>query len=160
MEFRSNAIALNNELERLAVTISEPAPALQQIADMMRSRFASSLERGISPDGIPHPPLKSPRRSNRRGGSIAGTLFSAVQGNRVEVGYEHDLAIIYHQGSQIPARKVVPKNKQALFWAGAKHPVKSVQIPTVVIPPRPLVGYTEADVSQMENLMSQNWGIK
>lgn len=157
MQFKSNGKQITNGLERTAIAISNPTPALQQIGDMMRKHFASSLQQGIAPDGTPHPPLKSPRRSNRRGGSIAGTLFSRLQGGSVEIGYEHDLAIAYHQGSRIPARKIVPKKQQALFWAGARHPVKSVQIPEVVIPARPLVGYSEADVAAMEDVLSKDW---
>lgn len=157
MEFKNNSLEVATELERLAIAITNPAPALQQIGKMMRSRFADSLERGMSPEGVPHVPLKSPRRSSRRGGNLPSTLFVAAGGNSVTVGYNSAIAIIYHEGARIPARKLVPKKRQALFWAGAKHPVKFVNLPEVVIPARPLVGHSNADVEQMENLICHKW---
>lgn len=159
MEIRSNSADVGVELERVAIALSNPTPALEQIASMMRSRFAESLARGVSPEGVPHAPLKTLRRSTRRGGNLANTLFVAVTENKAEVGYESAIAIIYDQGARIPARKLVPKKRQALFWAGAKHPVKSVNVPEVVISPRPLVGYSEDDIDAMNERISNAWNL-
>ena len=53
------------------------------------------------------------------------------------VGSDRHYAAIHQLGGKTAPHKIVPKNKKALFWPGAKHPVKSVNHPGSKIPARP-----------------------
>ena len=64
--------------------------------------------------------------------NLAGSGSSNVDrdGNTGIVTFAAPYAPYVHQGTGLygPHRtKIVPKNKRALFWTGARHPVKSVR---------------------------------
>jgi phage virion morphogenesis protein len=48
-------------------------------------------------------------------------------------------------GGDTKAHTIRPKNKRALFWPGAAHPVRSVNHPGSHIPARPYLGMGERD---------------
>lgn len=48
-------------------------------------------------------------------------------------------AAIHELGGQTPPHDIVPREKHALYWEGAAHPVKKVHHPGSVIPERPFI---------------------
>jgi phage virion morphogenesis protein len=76
----------------------------------------------------------------------SGTLWRSIRvlataSGSVTVGTDRKYAAIHQFGGKvrIPGKTLYPKKAKALFWPGAKHPVKSVKLPprTVTIPARP-----------------------
>lgn len=55
-----------------------------------------------------------------------------VIGERSDVEY----AAIQHYGGKTPPHDIYPKRKQALYWPGARHPVKHVKHPGSTIKPK------------------------
>lgn len=143
--------------------VSSPAGFLSKIGAYQARRFNLSFNRNQTPLGVDWAPLAAntlARKRNRKvlvesAGRIPGSLYWSVRGDTLGVGYSHPLAIIHHYGATIPARQIVAKNKQALFWAGAAHPVKEVNIPASVLPARPLVGYTEFDAIEWNRIFEE-----
>lgn len=57
-------------------------------------------------------------------GMVMGRLYASIGPNRATAaGY----AIYVHEGTR--PHKILPKTAKALFWVGARHPVKSVNHP-------------------------------
>lgn len=68
----------------------------------------------------------------------SGQLRGAIQpisrrtsDNSWEIGLRNDknYALIQHEGGTIPPHVIRPRNAKALFWPGARHPVKKVNHP-------------------------------
>lgn len=143
-------------LKALAQRTQNLKPVLADISAYQQRQLQKAFDANRSPDGIPWQPLAPSTASQKRNpkmlvesvGRIPGSRFSEVTNNKVVVGYGDPLAAIHDQGATIPERIVVPKNKKALFWAGARHPVKRVVIPATRLPARPLIGYSPQDVQE------------
>lgn len=78
-----------------------------------------------------------------------GTLWRSLRvitatDRSVVVGSDRKYAAIHQLGGVIPPCIIRPKKRQALYWPGAKHPVKSVKRRAVTIPPRPFFPVTSA----------------
>jgi phage gpG-like protein len=74
----------------------------------------------------------------------SGTLWrsiriTALSSTAVELGSDRKYARIHQFGGTTPPRTIRPKNKKALSWPGAAHPVKSVKHPGSVIQARPFL---------------------
>ena len=55
-------------------------------------------------------------------------------------------AAIHQFGGKTGAHDIKPKNKKALFWPGAGHPVKLVHHPGSTLPARPFLVFQDEDV--------------
>ena len=58
--------------------------------------------------------------------------------NRLAIGLKADVeyARIQHDGGHTGPHEIIPRFKQALYWPGAKHPVKKVNHPGSYIKPK------------------------
>lgn len=147
---------LTQALTRLAQRASYLKPTLTAIGSYQQRQYQKAFDANRSPEGVPWQPLaestlarkSNPKMLTEEVGRIPGSRFSQATNNKAEVGYGDPLAIIHHEGADIPARTIVPKNKQALYWAGARHPVKKVNIPATKLPARGLIGFSEQDVRE------------
>lgn len=79
----------------------------------------------------------------------SGTLWQSVRvtgsgATGVTVGSDRAYAAIHQLGGRTAASVIRPKNKKALYWPGARHPVKSVNHPGSNIPARPYLPFTAA----------------
>lgn len=61
----------------------------------------------------------------------------AVDSKRAIIGSDRRYAAIHQLGGKTPAHVIKPRNKKALFWPGAGHPVGAVKHPGSKIPARP-----------------------
>ena len=155
---------LTQALSRLAQRTQNLKPTLSAIAAYQERQFQKAFDENRSPEGVPWVPLAESTLAQKQNtkplvetiGRIPGSRFSQVTNNKIEVGYGDPLAVIHDQGATIPARTIVPKNRQALFWAGARHPVKRVNIPAATIPARPLIGFSEADVKEWQLIVEDD----
>ncbi len=69
------------------------------------------------------------RRVPVRTGTLRRSITSAVEnaGQRGRVGTNLRYAVAVHEGTK--AHVILPRNKKALFWKGARHPVRKVRHP-------------------------------
>lgn len=123
------------------------ARIIRELADKSQILSALSLEMeamaketfDISPElrPIPWKPVK------KQGGAPlikSGMLFQSIRetdrtSDSVSVGTDRPYAAFHFTGTK-PYR-IEPKNKKALAWPGAKHPVRGVNHPG--LPPRPFL---------------------
>ena len=162
----------DNELQasfnRLIAAVGNPAPALRALGAYQERQYQKAFSQNRSPTGQPWAPLAASTIARKRNskmlvetvGRIPSSLFYQVRGDTVEVGYGDPLAAVHHFGSTIRAQRIVPKNKKALYWAGAAHPVKSVNRPQYKIPARPLIGYSQADVAGWRGIIEEELSRK
>jgi phage virion morphogenesis protein len=147
---------LTQALSRLAKRTSNLKPTLSAIAAYHERQLQKAFDANRTPEGEPWQPLAASTIANKRNtkplveeiGRIPGSRFSEVQNNSAVIGYGDPLAALHDSGYTIPARTVIPKNRQALYWAGARHPVRLVNIPKTKVPKRGLIGYSEADIKE------------
>jgi phage virion morphogenesis protein len=152
---------LNALLSQLIANMGNTKRALSRIGAYQERQLRKAFDENRSPDGKPWTPLspntiarkKNPKMLVETVGRIPASRFYEATNLTLVVGYGDRLAAIHHSGANIPGRVVVPKNKRALYWAGARHPVKRVNIPPSKLPARPLVGFTPSDVEQWEGIL-------
>lgn len=139
--------AVQQMLRQLSERMRNLKPVMTDIGEIVRT----SIERNFAASGRPGKWAPS-RRVKQKGGqtlSLSGRLrrsFAVKAGSdRVAVGTNVVYAAIHQFGGRTPARTISPVNKKALFWPGARHPVKSVKHPGSVIPARPFLMVQEED---------------
>ena len=89
------------------------------------------------------------RRILRDSGQLQDTIHYQADGDQVLIGSNRVYAAIHQFGGQTKAHTIRPKNKKALAWPGAAHPVKSVRHPGSKIPARPFLGMSERDKTRI-----------
>lgn len=110
-----------------------------------QSPDGSSWPAAKYPEGKTHPKLLSSKRMRLRGG-----INYHVSGNRLEVRTTNvPYAAIHQLGGKTSAHIITARIKQALFWKGAGHPVKSVRHPGSVIPARPFLGLSRDNETEI-----------
>ena len=147
---------LRDRFDQLAALVINPTPALNAIGAYQDRRFQQSFDANQTPQGEPWPPLAPSTIAQKRNrkilvetiGRIPASRFFEVQGSSVTVGYGDPLAAIHNAGATIPPQTIVPRDREALFWPGARNPVRRVNIPQRTIPARGLIGFTPADVRE------------
>ena len=134
-------------LDRLAAMLN-PAPVLDEIGSYLVTATIRRFELERGPDG----PWKKSGRAAREGGQtltdtgrLRASITHRVTGNAVEVGTNVVYAAIHQLGGRTPPRTIRPRRKKALFFPGARHPVRSVRHPGSDIPARPFLGVDEQD---------------
>ena len=77
----------------------------------------------------------------RRSGTLAKSVRVITNASRVTVGSDRHYAAIHQLGGRTRPHVIRAKNKQALHWPGARHPVKAVKHPGSNIPARPYLPF-------------------
>lgn len=147
-------------IARLITLTENPQSLLSKIGFALIQQHKNNIEAQQAPDKTPWKPKRRGGRGRLLGGrpgAIASSLYYRIQGNTVVIGYGNLLATTHHHGATIPPRRIVPRSKQALFWAGAKHPAKGVDIPAVTIPARPLIGVGDGDVRMIQEMVRNEY---
>lgn len=137
---------VNRLLSGIARKLGDLAPVMRQIAGIMQD----AVEENFDQEG--RPSWKPSRRAEAQGGRtlqdtgrLAASITSRATGNQAMVGTNVVYAAIHQFGGHTGPHTILPKNKKALFWPGARHPVKSVKHPGSDIPARPFLSLTESD---------------
>ena len=120
--------------------LGDTKPAMAAVGEVVVTQVHDSFEHGQAPDGAPWKPLKS-----RQGqilvdsGRMLASVGRAFGDDWVEVGAAAAYAAAHQFGARTGPRTIRPRNKRALFWPGARHPVSAVRHPGSVIPARPFI---------------------
>lgn len=127
---------------------SDLTPAMKIVGDIVRTSVVKNFE--VS--GRPNKWEKSKKKSgmtliNRH--LLMNSIHSKTHQDRAEVGTNVIYAAIHQFGGQTAARTIKPVHKKALFWAGAMHPVKSVNHPGSKIPARPFLLVQDEDWTEI-----------
>jgi phage virion morphogenesis protein len=160
IQIHVNDTDVNKALADLSARMRNLKPAMREIGEVVRT----SIERNFAAGG--RPKWDESARVKREGGqtlSLTGglrrsfALPDAVQaGNdRVSVGTNVVYAAIHQLGGRTNPRVIKAKNGKALFWPGARHPVKSVNHPGSKIPPRPFMLVQNEDWTEIKNVINR-----
>lgn len=157
-----NALEVQNMFARLIAKAQDLTPVMNEIAGEM----LYAVERNFDEEGRPKwPKLKPSTLAQRakegkeggkilqRSGRLAASITKYSDGNQAIVGTNVVYAAIHQMGGEIPAREITPKNKEALFWPGALHPVKKVKFPGAKIPARPFLQLTDGDMDNIKDIL-------
>lgn len=91
-----------------------------------------------------------------RTGTLRRSISRRVTGVKGVVGSNLKYAAIQEFGGTTGPHVIRPKNKKALFWPGATHPVKSVNHPgSKIKPKRYLRGALEQGISDIQKFFDQ-----
>jgi hypothetical protein len=148
-------------LDRLEAFANSPSGVLEDFALYAKDQHTKAMQNRFDPiTGKPWAPLKPSTIAQRKvtkrpNQTILSTLYTEVRGNSMEIGYNSPIAAFQHFGVSVPARTIVPKNKKALYWVGAAHPVGRVNQPAFTVPARPRIGYSQADLQHLDKLIAQ-----
>jgi phage virion morphogenesis protein len=155
------ADAVRERLREVAGRMSNMSPILKAIGDRIveqtKRRFESG---GPAPDGSPWARPKSPNPKRIRTLTVSGILrdsirYQPIGNNGVRVGTNVVYAAIHQLGGKTKPHVIKPRRGRALFWPGAKHPMKSVRHPGSVIPARPFLGLSEADSEEILGIINE-----
>lgn len=97
-------------------------------------------------------PSRWPERSDGSPATlkISGALWHSLRivslsTRSVTVGSDRPYAAIHQTGGHTKPRVITAQGKRALFWPGARHPVRSVKHPGSKIPARPYFPITTSN---------------
>lgn len=129
-------------------------PLMQDIGEEM----ARVVERNFAVGGRPEawPASARSRRDAGKPLSDTGRLRRSitVESDRTsaQVGTNVKYARIHQFGGRTSPHTIRPVNGRALFWPGAKHPVKAVHHPGSAITARPFLVLTDGDLVRIERI--------
>lgn len=145
--------------------MGDKRPALRVIAETIRTSVRKTFGVGGRPQQ-----WKQSARAVREGGQTlikSGRLMNSIFGqshpdhieeiraDSVTVGTNVKYAAIHQLGGKIGARVILPVGKKALFWPGARHPVKKVNWPGATIPARPFLAIQDEDWASIKEQLSR-----
>ena len=124
---------------------------MDEIGSSMVASTIHRFETETGPDGTPWRPSARALREGGQTLSDSGRLRASIThrvgvgGDSVAVGTNVVYAGIHQFGGRTPARTIRARQKQALWWPGAAHPVKAVRHPGSDMPARPFLGLSSGD---------------
>lgn len=135
--------------ERLLFIPPNRRPALlHQVGKRMVKRVERRIRDQVDVNGRPWRKLSRTQQSDRprRPGKrlIASISYQLIGTDSVEVQCNHPAARFIRFGTK--PHVIRPRNKQALFWPGARHPVKKVNHPGTA--PFEFMGFAEGERDQ------------
>jgi phage virion morphogenesis protein len=155
IEIKIEKDTITSALQAINSRLSDMTPIMRQIAGIMQD----AVEENFAQQGRPR--WKPSARASREGGMtlqdtgrLAASITSRSTGNQAVVGTNVVYAAIHQFGGKTPAHVIKPKNKKALFWPGASHPVKSVNHPGSNIPARPFLSLTDSDFDEIQRKLA------
>jgi phage virion morphogenesis protein len=158
IEIKVDDKKIESLLRRLAKKASDLSPVMREIAGIMQDAVEENFEQGG------RPPWKPSRRAIEQGGQTlidTGRLVSSISSRysaasaEVAAGTNVEYAAIHQFGGKIPASTILPRKKKALFWPGAKHPVKRAERPQITIPARPFLTLTDKDKDEIVEVLRE-----
>lgn len=157
-------LEVRQKLKKLKEKIGNLRPVMKQIGEYLVLATRERWDRAEAPDGSKWTPTSEWANEVKRAkGRIIKTLVETgrlrdsitykADSKAVLVGTNVKYAAIHQFGGSTPPRKIVAKNKKALFWPGAKHPVKSVNHPGFKIPKREFLGVSTFDKGEIIHII-------
>ncbi len=136
-------------LRALSARLGNMRPVLDEIGQKLVTSVIRRFETERGPDGVEWE--KSGRASRESGqtltdtGRLRASITHRASRDEVVVGTNVLYAAIQQFGGKTLAHTIRPRDKKALFWPGAEHPVAKVNHPGSLIPARPFLGVDEGD---------------
>lgn len=144
---------------QLTVTVHDAiSPALKRAVKQFENRkpileamglFVVSWSTRAFNDASLRPAVWAPRQDKSKTHPLlkmSGTLWRSIKpdeptNNSITISSHTAYSAIHQLGGQTRPHVIKFKHKKALFWPGAKHPVKSVNHPGSKIPARPFMPF-------------------
>lgn len=151
---------LKNSLAELQQRMSNLTPVMKIIGEIVNTSIRKNFEQGGRPQRW-KPSLRVSREGGqtliRKGasGGLLGSLSVSANRNSATVTANKKYAAIHQFGGHTGPRIIRAKNGKALFWPGARHPVKSVKHPGSKIPARPFMLVQDEDWTEIKNVINQ-----
>ncbi len=160
----TNVLAM---LQKLQEKASNMTPVLSYIGERIRSSVLQNFEVGGRWSGTvgdwhgggkKWAPLSQGRKAFKQSvgndsktlqfnGNLRNSISPVITDNQVEIGTNVAYAAIHQFGATKGPFQIKPKNKKALFWPGARHPVAIVNHPGFTIPARPFLVVQDTDIA-------------
>jgi phage virion morphogenesis protein len=147
--------AVRAVLTRLHAHMRDMRPFLKNAGEILVEGTHERFESMTDPEGHPwkalSPGYAAAKKRNRSriltlSGQLGGTIRYQLSGSdTVLVGSNKIYAAIHQLGGTIRVPEMRPKNKKALYWPGAAHPVRKVRGHDVHMPARAYLGVGERD---------------
>lgn len=123
----------------------------EDVAGGKRAGMITVLEE-VRAKAAPHVPIRTSNLAN------SGTTEVSADGTEGVLRYTAAYGEFVHEGTGLfgpKKQKITPKNKKALYWSGAAHPVKSVK----GMKPRPFLdqGLAETNIQSEFETGLQNY---
>lgn len=134
-------------LQQLSGRMRHLTPVMKEIGEIVRT----SIEQNFAETGRPEKWPESQRVKRKGGqtlsdkGRLRRSFTVQAESDRVSVGTNVIYAAIHQFGGKTSPHVITAKRGKALFWVGARHPVKSVNHPGSKIPARPFLMVQDAD---------------
>ncbi len=129
-------------------------PLMQDIGEDIARVVEGNFAAGGRPEAW-KPSARSRRDSGKPltdSGRLRRSITVAARNKSVRVGTNVEYARIHQLGGKTRPHTIRPVNGRALFWPGAKHPVKAVRHPGSTIPARPFLVLTDGDLRRIERI--------
>ena len=140
---------ISRALKRLRRRLKDMTPVMDEIGDRLMLSTDRRFETGMDPQGRPWKPSLRARETGGRTLNLSARLRRSItrraSADEVVVGTNVVYAAIHQFGGKTPPRVIRPRTKKALYWPGARHPVRSVRHPGSRMPARPFLGVSGAD---------------
>jgi phage virion morphogenesis protein len=156
IEIKIETDTITAALQAIQSRLIDMTPLMRQISGIM----LDAVEANFAAEG--RPKWRPSRRATGQGGKtlqdtgqLAASIVSKYTQNQAMVGTNVIYAAIHQFGGKTAPHVIKPKNKKALFWPGAKHPVKSVKHPGSDIPARPFLSLTDSDYDTIKEKISE-----
>jgi len=127
------------------------APAMKTIGEIVRTSVIKNFE----VEGRPR--WKKSKRAALEGGQtltdtarLRKSIFPKAYSDHAEIGTNVVYAAIHQFGGGTRPHTIRPRDRKALYWPGAKHPVKSVRHPGSKIPARPFLVIQDEDWTEIK----------
>lgn len=143
-------------LDRMLRQATRLAPAFKNIGEELLQSTRQRFRDQADPDGRPWQRLRMTTRNSKRlrglspkilraRGHLADTIRYQADEGGVRIGTNRIYGAIHQMGGKTAPHAIRPKNKKALAWPGARHPVRGVNHPGSEIPARPFLGISRQD---------------
>ena len=156
--------SVHNLLKTLQSRIRTMQPVMRSISEIMRDE----VEENFAQQGRPKwKPLKASTIANRAKqghwpgkilqmhGYLAASISAKATNTQAIVGTNVEYAAIHQFGGKTSPHTIRPKNKKALFWPGADHPVKAIKHPGSSVPARPFLAIPETGIEKIPQRLAR-----
>lgn len=140
--------------QNLKKKLGNLTPVMKSVGETIRTSVVKNFEVGGRPRWKPsHRAVMEHGQTLVRTGRLRNSISVKAFPDRALVGTNVKYAAIHQFGGKTGATVIRPKNKKALFWPGARHPVKMVRHPGSNIPARPFLLVQDEDWQEIVRIM-------
>lgn len=154
-------------LDRMLRQATRLVPAFKNIGEELLQSTRQRFRDQADPDGRPWQRLapstlaaKAARGHGatilRARGHLADTIRYQADEGGLRIGTNRIYGAIHQFGGKTAPHVIRPKNKKALAWPGARHPVRGVNHPGSEIPARPFLGISRLDRDRILEIVADH----